>query len=392
MSAGGKRFRPMLALLAAQLGDPRGARGDPGGGGLRADPPGHAVPRRRHGRGRRAPRVRPAPTAGGPTASPSSPATCSSPGPRTCWPTSARRRCASRRRPSSGWSPARSARPSAPQPGEDPVAHYLECWPTRPARWSRPPPGSARASPASTSRLVDGADRVRRGGRASPSSSPTTCSTSSARAAPPGSRRAPTCARASRPCRRCSPSPATTRPRRGCASSSPARSPTTPTTPRRSRLLRSSRVAGPGQRGARAVRRPGPGPAGRRAGRRRPRRAVGALRLRGHPHQLTAAHACGRSQARGGALHGRLRCSPGARRRSRRPSGSRRRRPGAPALEVEVVADGLDHPWDVAQAPDGTLLVDERAGGFTAVLPDGTRRSEVDGRLRRPLRPGRDRA
>ncbi len=45
---------------------------------------------------------------------------------------------------------------------------------------------------------------------------------------------------------------------------------------------------------------------------------------------------------------------------------------GAPSLEVEVVADGLDHPWDVAQAEDGTLLIDERAGGFTAVLPDGT--------------------
>jgi glucose/arabinose dehydrogenase len=45
---------------------------------------------------------------------------------------------------------------------------------------------------------------------------------------------------------------------------------------------------------------------------------------------------------------------------------------GAPALEVEVVLDGLDHAWDVVQAPDGTLLVDERPGGFTAVLPDGT--------------------
>ncbi len=44
---------------------------------------------------------------------------------------------------------------------------------------------------------------------------------------------------------------------------------------------------------------------------------------------------------------------------------------GAPALDVAVVADGLDHPWDVVQAPDGTLLVDERAGGFNAVLPDG---------------------
>lgn len=43
-----------------------------------------------------------------------------------------------------------------------------------------------------------------------------------------------------------------------------------------------------------------------------------------------------------------------------------------PALDVTVVADGLDRPWDVVQAPDGTLLVDERGGGFTAVLPDGT--------------------
>ena len=46
-----------------------------------------------------------------------------------------------------------------------------------------------------------------------------------------------------------------------------------------------------------------------------------------------------------------------------------------PALDVQVLADGLDHPWDVAQAPDGTLLVDERGGGFTAVRPDGSVRS-----------------
>jgi glucose/arabinose dehydrogenase len=42
-----------------------------------------------------------------------------------------------------------------------------------------------------------------------------------------------------------------------------------------------------------------------------------------------------------------------------------------PALDVAVVAEGLEHPWDVAQAPDGTLLLDERGGGLTAVLPDG---------------------
>jgi glucose/arabinose dehydrogenase len=44
---------------------------------------------------------------------------------------------------------------------------------------------------------------------------------------------------------------------------------------------------------------------------------------------------------------------------------------GGPALDVAVVADGLDHPWDVAQAPDGTLLFDQRGGGLTAVLPGG---------------------
>jgi glucose/arabinose dehydrogenase len=47
---------------------------------------------------------------------------------------------------------------------------------------------------------------------------------------------------------------------------------------------------------------------------------------------------------------------------------------GGPDLRVEVVVDGLDHAWDVVQAPDGTLLVDERGGGFTAVLPDGSAR------------------
>jgi aldose sugar dehydrogenase len=44
----------------------------------------------------------------------------------------------------------------------------------------------------------------------------------------------------------------------------------------------------------------------------------------------------------------------------------------APALDVSVVVDGLDNAWDVVQAADGTLLVDERGGGFTAVLPDGS--------------------
>ena len=54
------------------------------------------------------------------------------------------------------------------------------------------------------------------------------------------------------------------------------------------------------------------------------------------------------------------------------PDGDAARPSGAPRLQVSVVADGLDHPWDVAQAPDGTLLFDERGGGLTAVRPDGT--------------------
>ncbi len=45
----------------------------------------------------------------------------------------------------------------------------------------------------------------------------------------------------------------------------------------------------------------------------------------------------------------------------------------APRLEVSVLAEGLDHPWDVVQAPDGTLLVDERSGGLTAVRAGGGR-------------------
>src|SRR4051794_32979129 len=51
----------------------------------------------------------------------------------------------------------------------------------------------------------------------------------------------------------------------------------------------------------------------------------------------------------------------------------------APAPAVAVVADGLNPPWDVARAPDGPLLFDERAGGLTAVLPDGAVRPLVAG-------------
>ena len=119
------------------------------------------------------------------------------------------------------------------------------------------------------------------------------------------------------------------------------------------------------------VRRPGPGPAGRRPRRRRPRRAVGAVRLRGHPHQLTAGHGgAARTLAAGPAWRPSL-LARAARRRRRPAEGGRRRAPaGAPALRSTSSPTG----WTTLgrrPGPDGTLLFDERAGGFTAVLPDG---------------------
>lgn len=42
--------------------------------------------------------------------------------------------------------------------------------------------------------------------------------------------------------------------------------------------------------------------------------------------------------------------------------------PGAPAFTVSTVLGGLDHPWEVAFLPDGTMLVTERAGRVDAVV------------------------
>ncbi len=50
-----------------------------------------------------------------------------------------------------------------------------------------------------------------------------------------------------------------------------------------------------------------------------------------------------------------------------------------PELAVEVLVDGLTNPWDLAQAADGTVVFDQRGGGLSAYLPDGTvREIEAD--------------
>ena len=43
-----------------------------------------------------------------------------------------------------------------------------------------------------------------------------------------------------------------------------------------------------------------------------------------------------------------------------------------PELEVTTFLDGLDHPWDVVQAPDGTVLTGQRSGGFVVRRSDNT--------------------
>src|SRR4051794_12195873 len=43
-----------------------------------------------------------------------------------------------------------------------------------------------------------------------------------------------------------------------------------------------------------------------------------------------------------------------------------------PSLTVQPVLTGLNIPWDLTFAPDGTMLVTERGGGITIRRPDGT--------------------
>jgi len=46
-----------------------------------------------------------------------------------------------------------------------------------------------------------------------------------------------------------------------------------------------------------------------------------------------------------------------------------------PELAVEVLVEDLSIPWDLAQAPDGTVIFDQRDGGLSAYFPDGSLRS-----------------
>lgn len=56
---------------------------------------------------------------------------------------------------------------------------------------------------------------------------------------------------------------------------------------------------------------------------------------------------------------------------------------GGPALTVEVIADGLDHPWDIGFLPDGQLLVTQRPGRLTILTGSrpGARAVQVEADL-----------
>ena len=284
MAAGGKRFRPMLALLAAQLGDPERPRGHLGRGGLRADPPGDALPRRRHGRGRRPPRGaqrqqpldqqhrhphrRPAVRPGlGPAGRPGAGG-----GPH---PGAHLRAAGHRPDPRDGGRPARR------RPGR---ATTSRCWRTRPARWSPPPPASAPRSPGSTRELVDALTAFgEEVGVAFQLSDDLIdiVSVAGASGKSPGTDLREGIATLPVLFALAGDDPDEARLRELVAGPGHRR--------RRARRGAGAAalvpLAGAGHRRAARVRRPRAGPAGRRPGRRRPRRPVGAVRLRGDPHQ-----------------------------------------------------------------------------------------------------------
>lgn len=60
------------------------------------------------------------------------------------------------------------------------------------------------------------------------------------------------------------------------------------------------------------------------------------------------------------------------------PAGPTDSRAAAPALKVRTVARGLQHPWDVQQAPGGRIVVSERDRARISVVRRGKRRTLAD--------------
>ena len=50
-----------------------------------------------------------------------------------------------------------------------------------------------------------------------------------------------------------------------------------------------------------------------------------------------------------------------------------------PAVSYAMVADGLNHPWGIAELPDGSFLVTERSGALRSMSADGTLSEPISG-------------
>ncbi|HSP25568.1 MAG TPA: PQQ-dependent sugar dehydrogenase, partial [Saliniramus sp.] len=48
-------------------------------------------------------------------------------------------------------------------------------------------------------------------------------------------------------------------------------------------------------------------------------------------------------------------------------------------IDVETVANGLEHPWGMAFLPGGELLITERPGRLRVLLPDGGLSQPISG-------------